>query len=241
MGSAVCSGFDGVGLSWRHLSVLGIGWPGQWHLLSHHAAPVLWGQMADDASKADDTQTLMREHPHKNTHTHLQTHLHKCTHTRRVHNQVSLHSAKKGAKQRIDLSPKIIYKVLMECQKVNLGKSGCIMIGAGEIDAPLSLWGSACLFRVKYHHEGTAHSSTSSLSPLQNLFLLYSLSRVPSFCFLLVSLPKSYKKDSSLICEKQQKNKWAKICHWTRYLVMLSTCPGRKGLKGSTNTLWGRM
>lgn len=86
--------------------------------------------MADDASKADNTQTLMRANPH----THMaQAHLHKHTHTHTytAHNQVSLHSAERGAKQQIDLSPKIIYKVLIECQKVNLGKSGCIMIGAG--------------------------------------------------------------------------------------------------------------
>lgn len=141
-GRVVYLGSGSVGFSWRHLSGLGIGWPDQWHLLSHHVAPVLWGQMADDASEADDTQTPKRVYPHTHTHactcacTHIcaQTdmHLHKQAHTH-AHRLLTIKSpfSQQRGEQQIDLSPKIIYKVLIECQKVNLGKSGCIMIGAG--------------------------------------------------------------------------------------------------------------
>lgn len=52
--------FERAAFSWRHLSGLGIRWPGWWHLLSHHVAPVLWGQMADDASEADNTHIFER-------------------------------------------------------------------------------------------------------------------------------------------------------------------------------------
>lgn len=142
-GRVVYLGSGSVGFSWRHLSGLGIGWPDQWHLLSHHVAPVLWGQMADDASEADDTQTPKRVYPHTHTHMHAHAHAHTYVHrqtciyiSKHTHmhidcSQSSLPSLSRGGGQQIDLSPKIIYKVLIECQKVNLGKSGCIMIGAG--------------------------------------------------------------------------------------------------------------
>lgn len=84
-------------------------------------------------SECIHTHTHMHAHAHAHTHVHRQTciYISKHTHMHIDCSQSSLPSLSRGGGQQIDLSPKIIYKVLIECQKVNLGKSGCIMIGAG--------------------------------------------------------------------------------------------------------------
>lgn len=149
-GGVVCLGRHRAGFPWRHLSGLGISRPDRWHLLAHHVAPVLWGQMADEASEADDARTL----------------------------HSSLPADRERGKRQIDSWPKIIYKVLIDCTKVNLAKSRCIMIGACQIDAFVSLRGSWCLFKVKYHHEATVQScyTSSFMWPAKCICLSVSVS-----------------------------------------------------------------
>lgn len=76
--------------------------------------------MADDAA---DTQTIMQAMPvFAHTHSHTRARMAGVTVT-------TLLSS--GAQQQIDLPPKIIHKVPIARQKVNWGKIGRVMIGAG--------------------------------------------------------------------------------------------------------------
>lgn len=102
-----------------------------WHWL---ACPVTFAfPPCGPCTSRPDGRWCLQSRRHTNTPANVPTytHLHKLPHT---YTQLTIKfpfTQQSGAKQQIDLSPKIIYKVLMECQKVNLGKSGCIMIGAG--------------------------------------------------------------------------------------------------------------